>query len=343
MLKSQRMSELRYNILFEEWVIIATERAKRPEDFKNISPSNPMDTAQKCPFCPGHEDKTPPEVFAFREVNSKANSSGWRVRVIPNQFPALTMQGSNQRNVADEFFVSMDGYGQHEVIIESPEHSQALWNMQLSQVEEVFLAYLQRYKLLAADPRFETVVLFKNYGFNAGTSLLHPHSQLVALPITPMLLRRKVNVAQRYYEEYGKCIYCCLIAKEIEQQKRIIYENANFVAFTPYASHSPFEIFIMPKQHSSDFDSISEGMCKELALVVQTVLKKLKVALNSPDYNFNLFSSPVQEKGLTYYHWHFKITPRVSKSAGFEMGSGIFINTVIPEEAARYLREAKID
>ncbi|MDI6732247.1 MAG: galactose-1-phosphate uridylyltransferase [Candidatus Margulisbacteria bacterium] len=336
------MSELRYNVLFKEWVIIATERAKRPEDFKTPVPSSSKDTSDKCPFCPGHEGKTPPESFAFREPGTAPNTAGWRVRVIPNQFPALTLQGSEERKTDGEFYISMDGFGKHDVIIESPDHLAALWTMGQDQVEAVFLAYRESYQAMAADPRFEAIILFKNYGPNAGTSLMHPHSQIVALPIIPMVLRQKILVAHEYFEEHGHCLYCNLIKKEAALKERIIFENENYFAFTPYASHSPFEIFILPKEHSSDFGKISEQNCRELARVMQTVLKKLKVSLNGPDYNFNLFSAPTHSAESNYYHWHFKITPQVTKSAGFEMGSGIFINTVIPEEAARYLREAAV-
>ncbi|HVN67619.1 MAG TPA: galactose-1-phosphate uridylyltransferase, partial [Candidatus Sulfotelmatobacter sp.] len=245
-----------------------------------------------------------------------------------------------ERFMTDDFFTYMNGLGDHEVIIESPEHSQTIATMDQKQVEEVFLAYRERYAALARDPRFELVILFKNHGATAGTSLRHPHSQIIAAPITPLHIRNRIEAAMHYFDDHGSCVYCDMVEKEIKLKDRIVSESDNFVAFEPFASRSPFETWVMSKKHCSSFEFIVPEQTKELAFIMRGVLAKLYRSLNNPDYNLVLRSSPVHEKNVEYFHWHFMIVPRVSAVAGFELGSGIYINTVIPEAAAQYLRDA---
>ncbi|MDD4179664.1 MAG: galactose-1-phosphate uridylyltransferase [Candidatus Margulisbacteria bacterium] len=333
------MPELRQNPATKDWVIIATERAKRPEDIGAGTVKQPPNKVETCPFCVGHEGRTPNEILAYRTYGTQKNSPGWWIRIIPNAFPALIPQGVPERNKIEDFFTYMDGLGEHEVIIESPDHHQTIATMEPKQVEEIFLAYRERYQTLSRDPRYEMVLLFKNHGIAAGTSLHHPHSQIIATPITPIHVRNRIEAAMHFFDDNGTCVYCEMVAKELKLKERVVMESDNFVAFEPFASRAPFETWVMPKKHHSSFEIISAEDTKELAFIMRSVLGKLHVSLNNPDYNYVIRSAPVHEKGVEYYHWHIMILPRVSAVAGFELGSGIYINTVIPEAAAKFLRE----
>jgi len=336
------MPELRQNPATKEWVIISTERARRPEEFGVQPCEETPEQRAKCPFCPGKENETPGEILAYRTYGSKPDTPGWWIRMVPNRYPALTPQGELTRVKAEDFFLYMNGVGEHEVIIESPEHEQTIATMEQKQVEEIFLAYRERYLTLSQDPRFEMIIIFKNHGINAGTSLRHPHSQLIATPITPLHIRHRIEEAMRYFDDHGRCVYCVMLEKEIRAQERIVMETDNFVAFEPFASRSPFETWVLPKKHDSTFDNISPERCKELAYIMKQTLAKIYHSLNNPDFNYMIFSSPCHERNLEYYHWHIQILPRVTAVAGFELGSGIYINTVIPETAAKFLRETKV-
>ncbi|MCU0641019.1 MAG: galactose-1-phosphate uridylyltransferase [Candidatus Margulisbacteria bacterium] len=333
------MPELRQNPATKEWVIIATERSRRPEELGSGPAQFAPNEHDHCPFCPGKEKATPPELLAYRAYGTEANSPGWWIRIIPNAFPALVPQGIPERFKVEDFFTYMEGLGDHEVIIESPEHQQTIALMEQKQVEEIFLAYRERYLALARDPRFEMVILFKNHGASAGTSLRHPHSQIIATPITPLHIRNRIESAMHYFDDSGTCVYCDMIAKEQKVGARIVSESNNFIVFEPFASRSPFETWVVPKKHASSFETITPENAKELAFVMRGVLRKIYCSLSNPDYNLVLRSAPVHEKNVEYYHWHIMILPRVSAVAGFELGSGIYINTVIPEEAAKFLRE----
>ncbi|KAF0134825.1 MAG: hypothetical protein FD145_393 [Candidatus Saganbacteria bacterium] len=334
------MPELRQNPATKEWVIIATERAKRPEDFSSPGSEEKPEALGICPFCEGNEDLTPPEILAYRTYGTKPNTPGWWIRIIPNKFPALVPQGNIQRSKQEDFFRYMDGMGEHEVIIESPKHDQFMPIMEQKQVEEVFLAYRERYITLSQDPRFELITIFKNHGASAGTSVKHPHSQVIATPITPMHIRNRLEEAMRFFDDNGECVFCVIMKKELAFKERIIFETDDFVVFVPFAASSPFETWVLPKKHNASFQSTTPEHTKELAYVMKTTLNKIYKSLHNPDYNFVIYSSPCREKDLEYYHWHIQIIPRVAAVAGFELGSGIFINTVIPESAAKFLREA---
>jgi len=337
------MPELRQNTATKEWVIIATERAKRPEEFGD-GPIVETSEAVKnhCPFCEGNETMTPKEVLAFRTYGTKPNSPGWWVRVVPNAYPALAPQGSPARVKEMDFFNYMDGLGEHEVIIESPKHDIHIATMEEKQVEEIFLAYRERYNVLCEDPRFELITIFKNHGKEAGTSIKHPHSQLIATPIVPSHIRHRVEEAMRYFDDSGKCVHCDMIEKERKCGERVIFETDNFIVFEPFAARSPFETAVLPKKHSACFGTVTPETSKELAFTMKKILQKIYKGLNNPDYNFVITSSPCHESNEEYFHWHIVIIPRVAAVAGFELGSGIYINTVIPEKAAKYLREIEV-
>lgn len=337
------MPELRQNPATKEWVIIATERARRPEELGSGTVQAKLAEGETCPFCTGHENLTPQEIFAFRTYGTKPDTPGWWVRVIPNKFAALVPQGSTERSKIEDFFMYMDGVGEHEIIIETPNHDLTLATMEQKQVEEIFLAYRERYRMLTKEPRFEMVIIFKNHGAGAGTSLRHPHSQIIATPITPSHIRHRLEEAMRYFDDNGQCVYCEMLRKEELVKDRIVWATDNFVAFEPFASRSPFETWVMPKKHSSSFETITPEATKELAYIMRTTLAKIYKSLNNPDYNFVINSSPCHELDVEYYHWHIQIIPRVSSVAGFELGSGIYINTVIPESAAKFLHVTPVE
>jgi len=336
------MPQLRQNPATKEWVIIATERSKRPEEFKAPEEKETPSALKTCPFCPGNESLTPGELFAFRDYGTKPDSKGWRIRVVANKFPALIPTGNIKRMQFEEFFRYMDGVGSHEIVIESPDHNRSIATLDQKQVEEIFLAYKERYSSLKKDPRYEMILIFKNHGREAGTSISHSHSQIVATPITPNHIRHYVEEAMRYFDDNGECVYCNILKTELANE-RVILETDNFAAYVPFAARSPFEIWVQPKKHYSSYERISAMDTKELGFVMRQTLGKLYKGLKDPAYNFMILSAPCHEEELEYFHWHIQIVPRVASVAGFEMGSGIYINTVIPEEAAKFLRETKVE
>jgi UDPglucose--hexose-1-phosphate uridylyltransferase len=333
------MSELRLNRATKEWIIIAKERAKRPKEFKSPQKRKQKEPLfdPKCPFCPGNEKQTPPEVFALRSKNSKPNSFGWEIRVIPNKFPALTPQG--EVKISSGFFKMTPGVGKHEVIIEAKEHNQTLATLALGRVEKVCLIYRQRYLELAKNKEHKLIIIFKNHGESAGTSLLHPHSQLIALPVVPTQIRHLLEEATRYFDDQGACVFCDMIEEELKAKKRIIFDDKDFVALHPFASRTPFETWILPKKHQATFGGASVAETKRLAFVLKDVLEKLYTKLNNPDYNLVIRTAPIKDANEDYYHWYVQILPRLTNPAGFELGSGVYINTSIPEETAKFLRE----
>ncbi len=336
------MPELRQDYATKEWVIIATERAKRPHDFlKGRSKPQPLPPYDPhCPFCPGNEHMTPPEVFAIRNGTSP-NTLGWRVRVVPNKFPALVPNG-RPRRVRVGLYLRMDGVGHHEVVIESPEHDKTLALLTQQQVEDTVRAYLFRYRSLNSNPANELVLIFRNQGEKAGTSLVHPHSQIVATPIVPVPVRRVLYEAERHYDALGRCVFCDILEHELNCNERIVAENQNFVAFVPYAARVPFEVHILPRQHQASFGELPDEQVGAFAAILRLVLRKLCFGLKNPDYNFAIITAPHYSQGEPHFHWHLKILPRLTTPAGFEIGSGMYINVALPEENAKFLRELEL-
>lgn len=344
------MPELRQDYATKEWVIIATERAKRPHDFvkgRSDPPSLPVHDPN-CPFCPGNEHLTPGELFVLRDGGrgaedkeaSGTSATGWRVRVIPNKFPALVPDGRPKRS-RHGLYLRMDGIGQHEVVIETPEHDKTLALLTLQQVTDVVRAYRARYRALNENPANELVLIFRNQGERAGTSLVHPHSQIVATPIVPVPIRRQLYEAERHYDAMGRCVYCDILAHELKVGERIVVDNEHFVAFVPYAAKGPFETHILPKNHQASFGELSDEHLVDFAAVLRTVLRKLYFGLKSPDYNFAIITAPHYQQGEPHFHWHLRILPRLTTPAGFEMGTGMFINVSLPEENAQFLRQVE--
>ena len=334
------MPELRKDPISRRWVIISTERAARPTDFKHEAIA--VNDVERCPFCEGREAQTPPEIFAIRRDGTAPNGPGWRVRVVSNKFPALRIEGHTERS-REGIYTRMDGVGAHEVIIETVEHHTHLGLLPVDHVADVIRAYLQRYRDLRNDPRFAYALLFRNHGRTAGASLSHPHSQLIALPVVPNRAAQEIDAAVRYFGKQGVCIYCAMLAQERQSGERVVWENEHFIALEPYASRFPFETWILPKVHQADFGALPAEWEVPLARALRETLYRLHTCLNNPPYNFIIHTLPYREEPDHAYHWHLEIIPRLTQVAGFEWGSGFYINTVAPESGARYLREVTSD
>ena len=330
------MSELRLNVITREWVIIAKERAKRPHDFKGISLGKSLPEYLKgCPFCPGNEDKTPPESFSLGGEN------GWRIRVVPNKFAVLSGTGEKKRLI-DGIKRTVAGTGRHEVIIESPRHNMALALLSSGHVEDIIRIYRERFIDAHCDPRVEHVIIFKNCGEGAGTSLEHPHSQLIATPVVPQQFRERIQAALHYFDDTGSCLICDVLRMELKEGRRIVLDSEHFTTFIPYAALSPFHTWIFPKRHFASFSDINEHEAGDLAAHLKTTLMKFYHGLDNPDYNYVIRSSRPQDSGNEYCHWYVAVVPRITTAAGFELGSGMFINTSLPEENADFLRSVNV-
>jgi UDPglucose--hexose-1-phosphate uridylyltransferase len=331
------LPELRRDPITGRWVIISTDRAKRPMDF--VRDSVRIKGTPMCPFCPGNEGKTPAEVLAYGRNGSARNTPGWSLRVVPNKFPALGIEGGLDRE-GEGLFDRMNGVGAHEVIIETTDHSLTMASMSEKAVEEALWAYRDRVLDLKNDRRFRYILLFKNHGEAAGASLEHSHSQLIALPIVPKRVREEVDNCKSYYDTKERCIFCDMIRQEREAVVRVILENDQFIALAPYAPRFPFETWILPRQHSSAFENMPTPHYGSLAKVLREFLARLDTALMCPAYNYVVHTSPIGEEVNDHYHWHIEMMPKLSKVAGFEWGTGFYINPTPPEEATRFLREA---
>jgi UDPglucose--hexose-1-phosphate uridylyltransferase len=328
------MPELRKDPVVGRWVIISTERARRPSDFvTEVTPQRPGE----CPFCPGHEGQTPPEILAGRAPDSAADGPGWSYRVVPNKFPALRIEG-NLEPTGEGLFDRMNGVGAHEVIIETPDHAASLATMSIDEVTDVLLAFRERVLDLKKDPRFEYVLVFKNHGEAAGASLEHPHSQLIATPIIPIMVREELTGASDYYRRKERCVWCDIVRQERRAQRRIILERNGFVVLAPFAPRFPCETWIVPTRHRAAFEESGVDELCGLADVLGDFLRRMNRLLAGPAYNFMLHTAPLDEPDLSHFHWHLEIIPKLAKVAGFEWGSGFFINPVPPEAAAAALR-----
>jgi UDPglucose--hexose-1-phosphate uridylyltransferase len=332
------MPELRKDPTVGRWVIIATERVRRPHDFavpRNARRGGP------CPFCAGHERETPPEVLAYREpAGAPADAPGWRVRVVPNKFPALRVEGEIGRRGEGVYDV-MSGIGAHEVVIESPDHDTPLGRLSPRAVEEVVRAYRDRIHDLRRDPRLRSAIVFKNHGMVAGASLEHPHSQIIATPIVPLAVADELHQARAYYEYRERCLYCDILHQETRVPARVVAETPHAVAFAPYAPRFPFETWVMPRRHAAAFDHATDAELAALAALLREVLGRLDRLVGDPPFNLILHTAPFGGEASPSYHWHVEILPTLTAAAGFEWGTGFHINPMPPEEAARLLRAAE--
>jgi UDPglucose--hexose-1-phosphate uridylyltransferase len=330
------LPELRKDPITGRWVIIATDRAKRPSDFIRQSP--PPASAAICPFDYGNEHKTPPEVLAYRNSGGR-DEPGWRVRVVPNKFPVLGIEGDLNRQ-GEGMYDKMNGIGAHEVIIEGPDHKMSMGEMSEKQIEEVLWAYKERINDLKKDGRFRYILVFKNHGDAAGSTMEHPHSQLIALPVIPKRVKEEVDASKLFFDLKERCIFCDIIRQESAAGVRLINETDRFTVLSPYAPRYPFETWVLPKRHASHFEDADAPTLANLAWIMKTTIRKLEKVLERPAYNFIVHTAPVQEGPLPHYHWHLEIIPRLSKVAGFEWATGFYINPTPPEESAKFMREA---
>jgi UDPglucose--hexose-1-phosphate uridylyltransferase len=331
------MPELRRDPIVGRWVIIATERARRPNQFRRAEdPPGGL-----CPFCPGHEDKTPAEVYVSGRPAVPANTTGWKVRVVPNRYPALMIEGDLDREAVG-IYDQMNGVGAHEVVIETPEHARDLSELSDAEVTEVLFAFKARVLDLKNDQRFRYVLIFKNHGSAAGATLEHTHSQLIALPVTPRQVVDEIDGARRHHEHRERCIYCDIVGQERKDRTRLVFENEEFVVFEPWAPRSPFETWIVPRRHESNFEAEPKERLAYAAQALRVTLAKLMTGLGRPAYNFMVHSNPLRDAASASYHWHIEVVPALTQVAGFEWGSGFHINTVPPEEAADFLRKVAV-
>jgi UDPglucose--hexose-1-phosphate uridylyltransferase len=333
------MPELRKDPVVGRWVIIATERGKRPSDFgKEEEPK----TGGVCPFCAGHENTTPPEILAYREKGTEPNQPGWRVRVVSNKFPALRIEGDLTR-VGEGIYDKMTGVGAHEVVIETPDHSKTLPDLDIKQVEETLSACCERIEDLRKDIRMQYVLVFKNHGIRAGASLEHSHTQLIATPIVPKSVQEELAGSKSYFGYKERCIFCDIIRQELQDTRRLVADNDEFISIEPYAARFPFETWILPKRHRTSFERVRTERIDLLAEILRETMRRINGALARPPYNIVFHTGPLATPELDYYHWHLEIMPRLTRVAGFERGSGFYINPTPPEEAAAFLRDLVID
>jgi len=331
--------ELRKDPVTGRWVIISTDRQKRPNDFR-VERSAAVGR-EYCPFCPGHEEMTPPEVLSYRQNGGAPNAPGWDVRVVPNKFPALQVEGSLDRE-GEGLFDRMNGIGAHEVIIETPDHDRSMALMSEPELERVLWAFRERMLDLKQDHRLRYILVFKNQGAGAGATLEHPHSQLIALPIVPDFVREEIDGARRHYAIKERCVFCDIVHQELREGRRVIQENADIIALAPYAPRFAFETWLLPKRHGARYEQAARHEYESLARLLKSVLQRLDRALETPPFNLIVHTSPFSEEVADLYHWHIEIIPKLTRVAGFEWGTGFYINPTSPEEAAKVLRAVRL-
>ncbi|MEA2037771.1 MAG: galactose-1-phosphate uridylyltransferase [Nanoarchaeota archaeon] len=311
--------ELRKDYVLDRWVFIAADRKKRPKEFRK---EEVKEVVKTCFFCPGSEHLTPPEIGRI------GNEEGWEMRWFPNKFPAVKPEGNPEIKNNNYFFTSSSAYGHHEVIVESRDHEKQLWDLQVEDIKKILHIYNERITELSNRENIKYVTIFKNHGREAGTSIIHTHTQVVALNKVPQLVQDEVDASKKHQN----CPYCGVIETEKTSDRRC-FENNTFVAFTPYASRFNFEIWAFPKRHVKEIKEFNEGEFNDLADILNKILRKLK-EINAP-YNFYIHYSPRGED----LHFHIEIIPRFAVWAGFEFSSNDIINSVSPEDAAQFYRE----
>ncbi|MCB2188294.1 MAG: galactose-1-phosphate uridylyltransferase [Deltaproteobacteria bacterium] len=332
------VGQIRLDVTTGEWVIYSGARAKRPSDLQGECgwPRQLPPHDEGCPFCPGHEEELG-EVLL--ELPGK-NPAGWLTRVVANKFPALSPQGSTQRR-REGLHLAMDGYGRHEVIIESPRHDLDLADMDPAGVEAVVQTYQERYLAHGKAGQPMMTIIFRNHGARAGTSLIHPHSQLVTTPVVPTMIRLREAEAQRYWDRLGACMYCHILEEELAGRRRLLHESSSLAAFVPYAARVPLEMWVMPKRHTADFGEATAEELRELAAMLRDLLRRLSTTMDDPDYNLVINTAARHRAGEPHLHWYVEVRPRLTTAAGFEIGSGVNINPSLPEDDADFLNQSR--
>lgn len=340
------MSQLRWDPLTQNWVIITRAQGRRPDDFILEREQVIMDS---CPFCYGHEEWTTAELYAVRPDGSHPNTPGWQVRVIPNKYPALGIEGDLDKRGVGIYDV-MNGIGAHEIVVENPDHQRSLAELAPDEIRTILKAYRARLLDLRRDSRFQTVIVFKNYGLEAGAAIPHSHSQIIAVPVLPPRQASELKTCREYFVRKERCLLCDLLQQELDMKAGIVRDDGHFVVFAPYASRYPFELRIASRRHGHDFALQSDQELLQLAETLKNTLQRLRSVLRDPPYNLVLQTAPPMHErlgrpalwnSLPYdYHWYLEIIPRLTKTAGFERGTGFTMNPTAPEEAAKFLRDA---
>jgi UDPglucose--hexose-1-phosphate uridylyltransferase len=327
------MSEMRFNPITLDWVVMAPDRALRPDDFHRHAAGQIARAQHRedCPFCVGNESQTPGEISRV-----SAPDGSWLVRVIPNKYSVFDATLDLQRK-RQGTFRSMAAAGVHEVVVEHPRHDLELGEMDPAHLVLLLRVYRERYQVLRGNSLVESIVIFKNQGQRAGSSLEHSHSQITAAPVLSSQVCMRLQEARRFHELEGGCLYCTVLREELLAEERILETGEAFVAFMPYAALSPYHTWIFPRQHQTAFDEISDAEIEDLAGLLSRLLRRLKAAAGAPDYNINIRSAPVGEVSGCF-HWYISIVSRISQLAGFELGSGTFINSMRPERCAERVR-----
>jgi UDPglucose--hexose-1-phosphate uridylyltransferase len=333
------MPELRKDPVTGSWVVVSTDRQKRPNDF--VLHRADVIGREHCPFCPGHEGMTPPEVLAYRPNGGGANTPGWDLRVVPNRFPALRVEGTLDRQ-GEGMFDKMNGIGAHEVVIETTDHDKTFATMTEAEIARVLWAFRDRVHDLKNDIRFRYIILFKNHGAGAGATLEHAHSQLMALPIVPRFAREEIEGARRHFQNKERCVFCDIVRQELSAGTRLVHQNADVVALAPYASRVPFETWLLPRQHGSRYEDAPRHVIDSMAGMLKWLVARIERALEKPPYNLLIHTAPLSEDVGPFFHWHVEVMPRISRVAGFEWGSGFYINPTSPEEATEVLRGVRL-
>ena len=327
------MSQLRRDPIVGRWVVIDSDHPKAPKDFpkEDRTPRH----AQVCPFCPGRESRTPPEVDAVRQ----RKNGDWRVRTVPNKFPALIHEERLEKEGIGMFDV-ISGYGAHEIVIETPDHNKQMADLTVEEMALVLGQYQRRYKALAHDSNLKYVAIFKNFGFSAGATIEHSYSQIIALPMVPKSVLEEIQGAEHYLLTHGRCVFCDILEQEYQDRDRLVSENNSFVSFCPFVPRYVFETWLMPKAHQAHFVDLEQEKIDDLASQLLNALNRIKRCLSNPSYNLYLHTSPINYGRPNCYHWHFEIIPKLTRSIGFEWGTGLHIVPTFPHDAARFLRES---
>ncbi len=344
------MPELRKDPIVGRWVIIATERARRPGNIIDSVKPPAVTSAEPCPFCEHHEGSVAPETFAFRYPDTQPNGPGWQVRVVASRNPFVKIEQYFQRRGHGLYDV-VNGYGVHEVVIETPQHVANMADLEIPQIEMVIKSYVVRYEELSRNPQLKFLMTYKNFSNATPSHFAHSRSQIIATPVNPMRAKDKLKGAHDYYQFRERCIYCDIVAQELETKKRLVHETDHFAAITPFASRFPFEVWIVPKRHHADFHKGVQGFEADLAKMLKQILLKVKVGLRDPDYNYVIHSAPIRRESRTSnnwrtieedFHWHIEVMPVLTRVAGFEKGTGFYICAIPPESTAEYLREVQV-
>jgi UDPglucose--hexose-1-phosphate uridylyltransferase len=328
--------ELRKDPITGTWVIISEERKKRPKYYQIVVDKD-ISIPENCPFCPGNESMTPPETYALRPGHSAANAPGWEVRVVPNKFPALRIEGTLRKS-GEGLYDKISGIGAHEVLIETPSHRHTWYDGDEAVIRNTLLAAKSRVLDLKKDLRFRYIMVFKNFGPTAGSTLSHSHSQLIALPVVPQRVQEEIEGARAHFAQKERCVFCDIIQYESEADRRLLVENEHFVVLAPYAPRFSFELAVFPKRHEPEFEATPDNELESLGSILNDVLRRVGRLLDRPDYNLIVHNAPCQNSVGDFFHWHVEFMPVLTRVAGFEWGTGFYINPISPEESVQSLK-----